>query len=113
MKMTIDIEPKPAPRPRFCGRAYMPAEYQRYKAAIGALVKSQCPTLIEDNLKLKMTFRRRFKINSRRFGDLDNLVKGVMDALNGIVFADDAQVTELTASKVQSATAGIDIEVIV
>ena len=110
MKMTIDIEPKPAPRPRFGKCAYMPAEYKSYKAAIGELVKLQCTTPLTDNLKMVMTFRRKFKINSRRYGDIDNLVKGVMDACNGILFNDDSQVVELTARKEQSTAAGIDIE---
>ena len=61
MKMTIDIEPKPCPRPRFGKRAYMPAEYQKYKAAIGALVKSKCKTPTTDNLKLQITFRRNYR----------------------------------------------------
>ena len=32
-------------------------------------------------------------------GDIDNLVKAVLDAFNGVLFVDDAQVTELHASK--------------
>ena len=109
MKMTIDIEPKPCPRPRFGKRAYMPAEYVAYKAAIGALVKSKCKTPTTENLKLQITFRRNYRADSRRFGDIDNLVKGVLDSLNGILFLDDSQVVSLTAEKVQSASAGIDI----
>ena len=31
--------------------------------------------------------------------DVDNLAKGVMDALNGIAYADDSQIVRLTASK--------------
>jgi Holliday junction resolvase RusA-like endonuclease len=32
--------------------------------------------------------------------DLDNLVKAAIDACNGIVFADDAQITEIGAEKI-------------
>ena len=111
MKMTIDIEPKPAPRPRFGKCAYMPAEYKSYKAAIGALVNAKVQgTPLTENLKLQITFRRKYKIQSRRFGDIDNLVKGVLDACNGILFLDDSQVVSLMAEKVQSALVGIDIE---
>ena len=112
MKMTIGIEPKPAPRPRFGRRAYMPAEYQTYKAAIGALVKAKVQgTPLTDNLKLQITFRRKFKVQSRRYGDIDNLVKGVLDSLNGILFVDDSQVVSLTAEKLQSHEVGIDIDI--
>ena len=111
MKMTLDIEPRPCPRPRFGKRAYMPAEYVEYKAAIGLAVKSKCKTPTTDNLKLQITFRRKYKITSRRFGDIDNLVKGVLDSCNGILFKDDSQVVSLTAEKVESALVGIDIEI--
>lgn len=111
MKMTIDIEPRPCPRPRFGRRTYMPAEYVAYKAAIGALMKLKCKTPTTENLKLVLTFRRKYKVQSRRYGDIDNLVKGVMDACNGILFLDDSQVVSLTAEKVQSASVGIDIEI--
>ena len=111
MKMTIDIEPKPAPRPRFGRRAYMPAEYVAYKEMIGALVKLKCKTPTTDNLKLQITFRRAYRADSRRYGDIDNLVKGVMDACNGILFNDDSQVVSLTAEKVQSHELGIDKEI--
>ena len=111
MKMTIEVEPKPAPRPRFGRRAYMPAEYVAYKAQIGELVKLQCTTPLTENLKLQITFRRKYKVQSRRYGDLDNLVKGVLDSLNGILFLDDSQVVSLTAEKVQSHEVGIDIDI--
>ena len=111
MEMTLDIEPKPCPRPRFGKCAYMPAEYVAYKEMIGALVKSKCKTPTTENLKLQITFRRKFKVQSRRFGDIDNLVKGVLDSLNGILFVDDSQVVSLMATKIQSASVGIDINI--
>ena len=112
MKMTLDIEPKPCPRPRFGKCAYMPAEYVAYKEMIGALVKAKVQgTPLTDNLKLQITFRRKFKVQSRRFGDIDNLVKGVLDSLNGILFVDDSQVVSLMATKIQSASVGIDINI--
>lgn len=36
---------------------------------------------------------------SKRGGDIDNLVKPVLDEMNGMLFADDAQVVELRATK--------------
>ena len=35
----------------------------------------------------------------RNIGDIDKLCRGVLDALTGVVFADDAQVVRLTAGK--------------
>ena len=35
----------------------------------------------------------------RRRGDLDNILKATLDALNGIAYRDDDQVTEITAQR--------------
>ena len=111
MKMTIKIEPRPCPRPRFGKKAYLPKDYVAYKEQIAILVKEQCKIPLPDNLKLQIIFRRKYRADSRRFGDIDNLIKGVLDSCNGILFLDDSQVVELTAEKVQSASVGIDIVV--
>ena len=47
--------------------------------------------------------------NHRR--DADNLSKGVLDALNGIVFDDDAQVVDLHITKHVRKPAGVWVEV--
>lgn len=41
--------------------------------------------------------------------DLDNLVKAVTDGMNAIAYADDRQIIRLTAEKVGSDTAGVDV----
>lgn len=41
--------------------------------------------------------------------DIDNYAKGSLDALNGIVWADDAQIVRLQASKVYSDTPGLTV----
>lgn len=41
--------------------------------------------------------------------DLDNVIKAVLDGLNGIGFRDDVLVVELTASKVYAPTSGVDV----
>ena len=64
---------------------------------------------ITGNVSIEVVFRRKFKVATRRYGDIDNLMKGVMDALNGIVFVDDAQVIKLTARKIQSEKVGMEI----
>lgn len=44
--------------------------------------------------------------------DLDNYIKGVFDALNGIVWKDDSQVCKMTASKSYTESSpGIYIEI--
>jgi Holliday junction resolvase RusA-like endonuclease len=41
----------------------------------------------------------KFYLSDRRRKDLDNLSKGVLDALNGIVFVDDRQIVDLHLQK--------------
>jgi len=41
--------------------------------------------------------------------DIDNIVKAVLDGMNGIVYLDDKQVVDLHLTKVYSETEGIDI----
>ena len=89
----------------------MPKAYQNYKEVIGyagrAAMSGRSPA--SETLAVELKFRRKYKVASRRFGDLDNLVKGVMDALNGICFEDDALVTKVTAMKEQTDSPGIEI----
>lgn len=43
--------------------------------------------------------------------DLDNIVKSITDALNGLVYKDDAQITSLLAHKVYGEKAKVIIEI--
>ena len=41
--------------------------------------------------------------------DLDNIIKSMMDGMNGIVYEDDAQVVDLHSTKRYAINAGVDI----
>ena len=41
--------------------------------------------------------------------DLDNVVKAVQDALNGVIYKDDAQIVSLHATKKYDMSPGIEI----
>lgn len=43
--------------------------------------------------------------------DLDNLVKSVLDGMNGVVFKDDSQITVMHCTKVYSNVPGVNIVV--
>ena len=47
----------------------------------------------------ELTVIVEFYRKSRRRADLDNLIKGVMDALNRVAWDDDSQVVKLMATK--------------
>jgi len=46
----------------------------------------------------------------KRRHDADNLVKLVLDALNGVLYTDDSQVAELEVAKVWAADASTTVE---
>lgn len=74
------------------GRTYKSAEAVAYQKAVGW----QCAALglapERERICINITFYRPIKR-----GDLDNRIKVLLDALNGFVYVDDAQVVELHA----------------
>lgn len=114
MKITLEIEPLPQPRPRFSrGRCYEPSRISRYKEQVRAaaveLMAGAAPT--ESPLAVFLTFVRKFKPSSRRFGDADNLAKAVLDACTGVIWKDDAQIVRAVLTKQQAAAARLELEV--
>lgn len=117
MTFTVPGPPVPKARPRVVnGHAYTPqrtTDYERtvqwvYKAAARGAKPISTPCAVE------MVFRFQIPASARRKtmpdkikagdpyphkADVDNLCKAVLDALNGIAFADDALVVSLTARK--------------
>ena len=115
---TIAIEVPGVPvakaRPRFArGRAYTTEATAGHEALIHALAKAQCPEPLTGPLRLAVTFGMPVPKSwsnvkqSKALGgqikptgkpDLDNLLKA-LDGLTGVVWKDDAQVVDITASK--------------
>ena len=54
---------------------------------------------IEKPLAVTLNFYKPRKPTAKNYGDVDNLAKGVLDACNGIIFADDSQIVELHGYK--------------
>lgn len=109
-------------RPRF-GRAkngnvvtYTPAKTKYFERDLRSLaqVAMMGKTVLEGPVKVTITayFSRKTKTGwhtSRP--DLDNIVKAVLDALNGIVFDDDSAVCELVASKKYDGEERVEVQV--
>lgn len=80
----------------FRGRIVKSKEARDYQRAVGCLANvdapSGFPTLLTGAVGLQLNFYR-----PQRRGDLDNRIKVLVDALQGIVYIDDAQVSELHA----------------
>jgi Holliday junction resolvase RusA-like endonuclease len=112
ISFSVDCDIAPAPRPRL-GKfgAYMPKAYQDLKSVIKDAAKAAMAGTapLANKISAQVEFRRKWKITSRRFGDVDNLMKTVFDSCNKIIFNDDSQIVEVVAKKVQSEVAGADV----
>lgn len=133
MKYIIPIEPKPQSRPRFTrqGRTYELKEMTDWKRAFSQSLRSNRPKMIEKGpVTLLVTFyvfppqsiskiktkRQRTnetleKMYVEKRPDLDNYIKAVLDASNGILFKDDGQIAVLSAQKLYSLNSRIELEI--
>ena len=116
--------PKGKGRPRFSrqsGRAYTPAQTAAYESAVAyaghAAMNGR--TLLDGPVGVKMTAvfgipaswskaRKASALHHISKPDADNIAK-CCDALNGIVWKDDAQVARISVSKVYGETPGLHV----
>lgn len=113
----LDGEPVPKARPRLGrnGNVYTPDTTASAERDIGWAVKERHAGLepTARPVGLALAFRSAHP-RQRRNGraDIDNLVKTILDALNGIAWVDDSQVEEIHARlRRSSPTPGTDIRV--
>lgn len=134
--LVVTGEPVAQGRPKFSTvgghpRAVDPAKSREYKQIVSVMARQKMERdgrpLMEGPLRLYVdVYRVPPKSMGKRKGgnaatlhlgihtkpDLDNYIKLVSDALNGVVFADDSQICQIVASKRYSDKPGIVIEVI-
>lgn len=107
INLVLNVEPVPQGRPRFSrkGWAYTPEITRRFQRAVAFEAKALHPgERLDGPLRVGLTFYlKKPKSNKQAFPslrpDLDNLVKAVADALNGVLWVDDAQIVDMVASK--------------
>jgi len=123
----IDITPMGAVRMTQRGKWVNTSaiRYMNYKKEVGYRLREQCQTPVKGAVRLDVTFympmpdswpRKRKSAYAGlpvtvRNGDIDNLVKGLMDSANGIVYADDCQVTDVTMRKRYAYQGSIELTV--
>jgi len=104
-RFTIYSALMPSPRPRVTRNGtYMPKKYTKLKDTIRYTAMCLKPF---ERVPLKVTIEATYKapksVNRRKYhmplGDVDNLAKTVLDALNGVLFEDDTQVVDLRVKK--------------
>lgn len=128
---SVDEPPVGKQRPKFSRvggfvRAYTPAKTVGYenkvrdaaKTAMGSSKPLETPISAYIHVRLPVPksypkSRREacltgFEAPTKK-PDLDNIVKSVTDALNGICYVDDCQIVNIHATKVYATVAGIDV----
>lgn len=129
--MLIVIKGKPVgkQRPRFTkrGTVYTPKETSDYEKQVAALYKAAKGEMLEGNLKLiieayypiptsaKKTDKDLMKNNIIRpyksKPDIDNVVKIILDGLNGVAFKDDVAVVSIVANKYYSTEPRVEVSI--
>lgn len=107
MKLNIPIDVIPQGRPRFYnGIAIDPPKSKQFKTELAMLVKSlrRGSALLDGAIKIELGIYRqasKFKkgVTSKKYGDIDNLAKAILDAFNGVIWQDDSQIVDLHITK--------------
>ena len=108
IEFTAPVVAVPKARPRFTrsGRTYTPAKTQAFEKQIALMARRAMAdagvSRVESGAVSKTTKP-----------DIDNLKKAVLDGMNGVVFADDALVSRISAEKAYSYAFGDSIKIIV
>lgn len=132
IEFTIPGDPVPQGRPR-AGRAgkrivmYDPKESREYKRYVSLIARQHAPkTLLKGPLSVEMKIYRKIPKSTTKKDralisegikrpvtkpDTDNYTKSVLDALNGIIYKDDSQVTDLYASKYYSDNPRVELKI--
>ena len=104
--LTFDIDPTAKGRPRFGkGFVYTPTKTKVYEKSVADMAKIQFNKKpLVGPLKIEVVFYlKKPKSVKRKYPvvkpDLDNLEKGLYDALEGIVYVGDQQIVTHTTSK--------------
>lgn len=120
LSFTIPGKPFAKQRPRATrqGRVYTPAETVSFERTVGqiAAIAIKTPFAGAVRLTIRATFAPPPSWSNRKRAahlgqphlqrpDLDNCQKAILDGLNRIAFADDAQVAEIICSKAWGETA--------
>lgn len=114
MRIVVPMPPLSKGRPRFAnGHAYTPKRTKEYEEAVQDIARRVISSPLTDQIRLTVYFYIKIpkswskakkqqaidgKLRPTTTPDIDNLVKAIMDALNGgIGYNDDKQIVELHA----------------
>jgi Holliday junction resolvase RusA-like endonuclease len=120
----IPLRPLSKPRPRVVrNHTYMPAAYVHWLAAMRTALHAYVATRANPDMRntqpayplttpCALTLHLQLKPRGGHPPDADNLAGGFMDAANGILYKDDAQVSLLGAYKARNPADSISFDAI-
>src|SRR4051812_2399697 len=114
ISLILALEPVAKGRPRFSksGHTYTPDKTRQFEAACKMLMrKGYAGAPLAGPLWVSMRFimpkpKRCDRTHPSVRPDIDNLVKGVKDAANAVLWADDSQICEIKAVKLYDQSGG-------
>lgn len=128
MKIFVEGIPVGKGRPRFTrtGHAYTPGKTRVYenivrlraleamrgeaplKGAVSVTILARFPVPASYSKKRRVACLQASEKPAKK-PDIDNLVKAILDGLNGTIFEDDSQVVQLSAAKTYAEVPGCEI----
>jgi len=112
--IVVEGQPKSKGRPRFArGRAYTPASTLQYERLVAAAAREVITEPITGNVQVDIiavyqvpkSWAKALQASARRGDimptrpDIDNVIKIILDGLNGAAYVDDQQVHMISAEK--------------
>lgn len=120
-KFTVPGNPVGKGRPRLSrGVIYTPRETSDYESWIVHNFKYQYPRVLPSTQCISLTIiatyhtpkkTKHIEPRGKGYPDLDNVIKIVMDALNGVAYGDDSQVVCIYSHKRYSEESQLEIEI--
>jgi Holliday junction resolvase RusA-like endonuclease len=108
---SVDGRPIPCPRPRVVkGHAYNPPNYDAWRTECALVARGAM--LGDEPVDCDVLLFLSVRLEDGRHGDLDNYIKAVNDAIEGVVFVNDKQVKRIAAKmSVNKDAPGVDVTV--
>ena len=130
-RITIPGEPVPQGRPRFSRRGgfvqtYDPPKSKAYKTLVSGYAARRAEKVLTGPLHIEVAFYmpiRKSWTKKRKQAcleglerpttkiDIDNLLKGLLDGCNGILYEDDGQIVSVAATKHYSDEPRVEMEI--
>jgi Holliday junction resolvase RusA-like endonuclease len=116
MKIIAQIKPVPLQRNQHkdgFAKPYLPERSKIYRQNLQWILRATMKgkALYQGALSITINLYKNIVPTAKGYGDADNHAKAVLDAANGILFTDDAQIVNLQVIKHKSKIEGLTIDI--